>query len=107
MKMYDLKVTEKELIRILYVMGCANGATYGKAAYDQAYEYLVENRGVGRAYQSNRDDFLQHHLITPIIDYYRVQEEWEEFIENLGRPSPVEQKIDLLEKELAELRKLV
>lgn len=106
MEMYNLKVTKKELIRILYVMGCANGASYGETAYDQAYRHLVEGRGVGRDYKSKRDELLPH-LSEEIVDYCRVQKEWEELIENLGEPSPVEQKIDLLEKELAELRKLV
>ena len=105
-KTYVLEVSETELARILFVMGKANGHTDGYSAYSQAYDIfgLDEREGaIKEAYHS-----LHEWLGVGFIDYNIVQEKWEKAL-GVGRfkKSPVQQRIENLEKELDELKKLL
>lgn len=109
-KMYTLEVTERELARVMFVMGNVNGLTGGESVYSQAYGILglygMDNdrqKVYNASYQA-----LHEALDLGIIDYRRVQEEWEKAL-GVGKfkKSPVQQRIENLEKELDELKKLL
>ena len=105
-KMYTLTVSETELARVMFVMGKVNGQTDGRSVYNQAYnifgfdDYELEPPEAYRA--------LHKALGTDSIDYNSVQEEWEKAL-GIGKfkKSPVQQRIENLEKELDELKKLL
>lgn len=105
-KTYVLEVSETELARILFVMGKSNGHTDGYSAYSQAYDIFgLDERedAVKEAYRYLHGDLGMHY-----VDYNTVQEEWEEAL-GIGKfkKSPVQQRIENLEKELEELKKLL
>lgn len=109
-KMYTLEVSETELARVMFVMGNVNGLTGGVSVYSQAYDIL----GFGwmgddreKAYHASHQA-LYEALGLDVIDYRGVQEEWEKVL-GVGesKKSPVQKRIENLEKELDELKKLL
>lgn len=104
-KTYTLEVTERELARVMFVMGEVNGLTDGENVYGQAKNLLGVGgiSGVDSAYRS-----LHNSLGGGVVDYDFIQEEWEKAL-GIGKfkKSPVQQRIENLEKELDELKKLL
>lgn len=102
-KTYTLEVSETELARVLFVMGKVNGITDGEAVYSQACNIFGFENGIGEGYRA-----LHEVLGTGCIDYLLVKEEWEKSL-GIGKfkKSPVQQRIENLEKELDELKKLL
>lgn len=104
-KMYTLEVSETELARVMFVMGKANGHTDGESVYSQANNLLGVwgMYGVDDVYMT-----LRNKLARGTIDYNYIQEEWERAL-GIGesKKSAVQQRIENLEKELDELKKLL
>ena len=104
-KTYTLEVSETELARVMFVMGKVNGHTDGETVYSQANNLL----GVRGTYGAD-DAYLKLHnmLGTGTIDYNHIQDEWEEAL-GIGetKKSLIQQRIENLEKELDELKKLL
>ena len=102
-KMYTLEVSETELARVMFVMGMVNGLTDGESVYSQAYNIFRFDYNKVKDFSALHED-----LGTHSIDYNTVQEEWEKVL-GIGesKKSPVQQRIENLEKELDELKKLL
>lgn len=104
-KMYNLEVTERELARVMFIMGMANGVGHGRiSAYRQASSILTE----GKDFEKVCDvyDDLANRINLTTIDYITVEEEWSEVL-GIGEKTPIQQRIENLEKELDELKKLL
>lgn len=102
-KMYTLEVSETELARIMFVMARVNGLTDGEPVYSQAHNIFgCENN----SFEDCRA--LYEALGLSCIDYILVQEEWEKAL-GVGKfkKSPLQQRIENLEKELDELKKIL
>ena len=109
-KTYTLEVSERELARAMFVMGPVNGLIDGESVYSQAYDILGVYGMDGdreKAYHASYKA-LHEALGLVVIDYCMVQEEWEKAL-GIGKfkKSPVQQRIENLEKELDELKKLL
>lgn len=102
-KMYTLEVSETELARVMFVMGRVNGLTDGESVYSQAYDIFGFENHSFEDYHA-----LYEALGLSCIDYLLVREEWEKAL-GVGKfkKSPVQQRIENLEKELDELKKLL
>lgn len=102
-KTYTLEVSETELARVMFVMGKANGFTEGETVFNQACNILGFENNSDAVYYA-----LHEALGTSIIDYNTVQKEWEKVL-GIGefKKSNVQQRIENLEKELDELKKLL
>lgn len=102
-KMYTLEVSETELARVMFVMGWVNGPTDEGSVYSQAYDIFGFENNSFEDYRA-----LSEALGLSCIDYLLVQEEWEKAL-GIGKfkKSPVQQRIENLEKELDELKKLL
>lgn len=106
-KMYTLEVSERELARAMFVMGKANGITDGESVYHQAY--IIFGLGHDEEHMPPETYRALHKVLgIGTIDYCMVQEEWEEAL-GIGKfkKSPAQQRIENLEKELDELKKLL
>lgn len=104
-KMYTLEVSETELARVMFVMGEVNGHTDGESVYGQANNLL----GVWGIYGADDVYMTLHNMLgSDTIDYNYIQEEWEKAL-GIGefKKPPVQQRIENLEKELDELKKLL
>lgn len=102
-KMYTLEVSETELARVMFVMGRVNGLTDGESVYSQAYDIFGFENHSFEDYHA-----LYEALGLSCIDYLLVREEWEKAL-GVGKfkKSPLEERIENLEKELDELKKLL
>lgn len=109
-KMYTLEVSETELARAMFVMGMVNGLTDGESVYSQAYDILgFDGMGDARkeAYHASYQA-LHEALGLDVIAYSLVQEEWEKALGiSEFKKSPIQQRIENLENELDELKKLL
>lgn len=106
-KMYTLEVSETELARVMFVMGMANGAGRSKtSAYRQASNILREGKDFKKVCDTYDELASRINLVS--IDYVTVKEEWEKALGiDEFKKSPVQQRIENLEKELDELKKLL
>lgn len=104
--MYTIEVSERELARAMFVMGKVNGWTDGESVYSQAYDILCSREMVET--REKAFHVLHEALGTDAIAYTLVQEEWEKAL-GIGefKKSPAQQRIENLEKELDELKKLL
>lgn len=105
-KTHTLEVSETELARVMFVMGKVNGYTDGKSVYGQACNIL----GFGKIGDTGEEVYHALHEVlgTKGVSYTIVQKEWEKAL-GIGesKKSPVRQRIENLEKELDELKKLL
>lgn len=106
-KTYTLEVSETELARVMFVMARISGLTDGESVYNQAFN-IFELGGMDDA---SMEVFNALHEVLEkdgVAAYHLVQEEWEKAL-GIGefKKSPVQQRIENLEKELDELKKLL
>lgn len=106
-KMYRLEVSETELARVMFVMARVSGYTDGESVYNQAYD-ILELGGMDDASMEVFNALHESLEKDGVAAYHLVQEEWEKAL-GIGefRKSPVQKRIENLEKELDELKKLL
>lgn len=106
-KMYTLEVSETELARIMFVMARVTGLTDGESIYNQAYD-IFELGGMDDACMEVFNALHEDLGTDGVAAYHLVQEEWEKAL-GIGKfkKSPLQQRIENLEKELDELKKLL
>ena len=108
-KMYTIEISEKELARVLFVMRSVNGKVYGKAISYSALGKLMTDRIGTDTLEDKRRVLAEKANLPKCIDYYLVQDEWESFlgISDGVNYKAVLDKVISLEKELAELKKMI
>ena len=106
-KTYRLEVSETELARVMFVMARVSGYTDGESVYNQAYD-ILELGGMDDASMEVFNALHEALEEEGVAAYHLVQEEWEKAL-GIGefKKSPVQQRIENLEKELDELKKLL
>lgn len=97
--LYTLKANKQELAKIIYVMSTSTGITGGRDVRKQAIAHLgLSDNRVSTVFRIFEGKCL--------IYYHSFQNEWEKYL-GVGSKSPVQQRIENLEKELDELKKLL
>ena len=107
-KTYTLTVSETELARVMLVMGKVNGHTDGLSVYNQACNIFGLEHNEAYILASDFNILYEVFSGRSVIDYNFIQEKWEKTL-GVGKfkKSPVQQRIENLEKELDELKKLL
>lgn len=103
-KTHTLELSEKELAAILFLLTRSNG-TATNQVWSRCRDILAEF--------IDRDDFENKHKslseecgYTDCIDYYSIEKEWETFL-GIGVENKILDKIVNMEKELAELKRML
>lgn len=108
-KMHTIEISEHELARVLFVMRYVNGEIYGYSITSQAlYKLGVPELGID-ATNFKLMELAKESNIPKHINYYGIQKEWEAFL-GIGEEvnnKDILDKITNMEKELAELKRLL
>lgn len=108
-KMHTIEISEHELARVLFVMRSVNGKVYDKPISYSAFEKLGLGRIGTSALEVKRSGLTAKANLPKRIDYYLIQDEWEAFLgigDGVNYKSVLD-KIISMEKELAELKKMI
>ena len=108
-KMHTIEVTDSELARVLFVMYVVNGTNVCRRITSFAFEKLDLNRVSAWEIDSKVKELAKTANLPNLIDYCAVQKEWEAFLGIGGeiRNKEILDKIANMERELAELKKLL
>ena len=109
MKTFSVEIGERELAKVYFLLGSSNGKSVVRGGLPTLYKLAND---VFKGVNMSEEAYVLKQKVEYPIDYYSVQDEWEELlgIKTLSEEIKEEAillKIESLEKELSELKEML